>query len=235
MANAKEQLVSARMLHNAGWLNTGLKKWTGGTTTWGQLTDPSMLMTGNGLLKLPCRWFTQQADHTVTYILGYAELKNHLLKSDVTELDRLLRWEDFEEVGGSSESTDDPNVLVTRVYVTSSFGFYGWKVSNLTKSSDGVCSADVQVIMTPPDGASTAAKQTYYWTHMRSFKTATSASTPTALGPVTFTGSFTKGSTGYMYSNAVNIKMYGVSDINNSILENSSDTITQSCWYEETT
>lgn len=95
------------------------------------------------------------------------------------------------------------------MHVTGSFGFYGWNVTNLKKTADGAYSADVQVVMTPPDGTKTAAKQTYYWTHLRSFKTSTSASAPTALGPITFNGSFTKGSTGYMYSNAVNITIYG--------------------------
>lgn len=28
--------------------------------------------------------------------------------------------------------------------------------------------------------------------------------------------------------------MYGVSDINSNTLENGSDAVTQSCWYEET-
>ncbi len=235
MANAKEQLVSAQMLHDVGWLNTALQEWKGGTKTWGQiLGNPQTLMTINGFLDLPCKFFTMQSDHTVTSHTGCASLKNHKWKSDITEFDRLLRWKDFEDDNSSSTgSTDDPSTLIRRVYVTSSFGFSGWNVTNLTKSADGTCSADVQIVMTPPDGTTTAAKQTYYWTHLRTFKTATSASQPTALGPITFFGSFTKGSTGYMYSNAVNITMYGVSSIDNNTLEYGSDAITQSCFYEE--
>ena len=235
MANANEQLVTAQMLHDVGWLSTALQEWKGGTSTWGQiLGNPQILMTINGFLDLPCKYFTQQSDHTVTSHTGYASLKNHKWKSDITEFDRLLRWKDFEDDNSSSTgSTDDPSTLIKRVYVTGSFGFYGWNVTNLTKDSNGTLSADVQAVMTPPDGTTTAAKQTYYWTHLRTFKKPTSASQPTALGPITFSGSFTKGSTGYMYSNAVNITMSGVSSIDYNTLEHGSDTITQSCFYEE--
>ncbi len=235
MANANEQLVSAQMLHDVGWLNTTLQKWTGGTSTWGQiLGNPQVLVTSISLLDLPCKFFTQAADGTVTSHTSTASLKNHKVKSDITELYRLLRWKDFEDDNSSSTgSTDDPSTLIKRVYVTGSFGFYGWNVTNLTKDSNGTLSADVQAVMTPPDGTTTAAKQNYYWTHLRTFKTATSASQPTALGPITFSGKFTKGSTGYMYSNAVSITMYGVSSIDCNTLEKGSDTITQSCFYEE--
>lgn len=236
MANVKEQLVTAKMLNDAGWLDTAEQKWPGGTKTWGAITgNPKVLMTINGFKKLPFTLFTQQADGTVTSHASIASLKNYKWKSDITDFDRLLRWKDFEEDNSDSTgSTDDPSTLIKRVYVTGSFGFYGWNVTNRKKSSDGSCSADVQIVMTPPDGATIAAKQNYYWTHLRTFKTATSASQPTALGPITFSGSFTKGSTGYMYSTAIHMTMYGVSDINSNTLENGSDAVTQSCWYEET-
>ncbi len=235
MTNAEEQLVSAQMLQKAGWLNTTLKTYQNGVKVWGQLTNnPTVLMTKNGLSNLPCMIYTQMSDGTVTSNSSYASLKNYKVKSDITESTRLLRWKDFDiDNSGSTGSTDNPSTLIKRVYVTGSFGFYGWNVTNLTKSSDGTCSADVQIVMTPPDGTTTAAKQNYYWTHLRTFKTATSASQPTALGPITFSGSFTKGSTGYMYSTAIHITMYGVQNIDNNTLEYGSETLTQSCWYEE--
>lgn len=236
MANAKEQLVTAKMLNDAGWLDTAVHKWTGGTKTWGAITgNPNVLMTINGFKKLPFTVFTQQADGTVTSHASIASLKNYKWKSDITDFDRLLRWKDFEEDNSDSTgSTDDPSTLIKRVYVTGSFGFYGWNVTNFEKSSDGICSADVQAVMTPPDGEKIAAKHNYHWTHLRTFKTATGASQPTALGPITFSGSFTKGSTGYMYSRAIHMTIYGVSGINYNILEWGSDFVTQSCWYEET-
>lgn len=234
MANVKEQLVTAKMLNDAGWLDTAEKKWTGGTKTWGAITgNPNVLMTINGFKKLPFTVFTQQADGTVTSHATIASLKNYKWKSDITDFDRLLRWKDFEEDNSDSTgSTDDPSTLIKRVYVTGSFGLSFFNVENFRKFSDGI-SADVQVVMTPPDGFEIAAKQNYHWTHLRTFKTATGASQPTALGPITFSGSFTKGSTGYMYSRAIPMTIYGVSYIDDRILKECSDFVTQSCWYEK--
>lgn len=67
MANANEQLVSAQMLHTAGWLNTKLKTYTNGVKIWGVITNnPTVLMTKNGLSNLPCVFYTQMSDGTVT-------------------------------------------------------------------------------------------------------------------------------------------------------------------------
>lgn len=110
MSNTNEQLVSAQMLHTAGWLSTASKEYDNGVRVWGQLTgNPTVLMTKNGLSNLPCVIFTQISDGTVTSNSSTASLKNYKVKSDITESNRLLRWKDFEKTSDSTESTDNPD------------------------------------------------------------------------------------------------------------------------------
>ncbi len=234
MGNANEQLVTAQMLHDAGWLDTAMQEWTGGTKTWGVITgNPKVLMTINGFKNLPCMFYTRQTDGTVTSHSGTTWPKGYKFKSDITDFNRLLRWKDFElDSSTTTESSEDFSTLIRRVEVGAT-SFYGWNVTNISKDTDGTCSADVQAVLTPPDGIDIAARETYYWQYQRMFKTATGASTPTALGPITFKGKFEKGSKGYMYSDFVPILMYGVQSIDYKTLEDSSDWISTFCWYEE--
>ncbi len=161
------------------------------------------------------------------------------LNSNVLSDDQLLRWRDFDP----KVTQTDKTTSVTKIYI-SSFGVstsvQGFNVESESpttitvngKEISGVTANNVQMLAVPPDGNDVAAKHDYHWTITIRFKSATAAEGVMAYPNYTFSGIHKKGSTGYMYSNAVTLDFAGVSYASLVFNYDGWEFISSTCYYE---
>lgn len=163
------------------------------------------------------------------------------LNSNVLSDYQLLRWRDLDQVETQVDTTTSiqKNYISKWNVLTNLYGYNYESYSHKTVTTGGtdVSTCEVtglQLLAYPPDGTSVAAKYDYHWSITVQFKAGTYSNGMSIMGPTTFSGVFKKGSTGYMYSDAIDVTFYGVSNPETIFKLGGYDFISAKCYYETT-